>query len=73
MNFKNILILSLALVINSFCYAQVESRNWERKKCAVVLTYDDALNVHLDKVIGSAPVLAERISEWRAASSKVMN
>ncbi|MFV5683936.1 polysaccharide deacetylase family protein [Flavobacterium sp. GB2R13] len=25
--------------------------NWNGKKCAVVLTYDDALNIHLDKVI----------------------
>ena len=24
---------------------------WQGKKCAVVLTYDDALNVHLDNVI----------------------
>ncbi|WP_069660248.1 polysaccharide deacetylase family protein [Arcticibacter eurypsychrophilus] len=82
---KNILILSLALVVNSYCYAQVEPINWEGKKCAVVLTYDDALNVHLDKVIpmldsyklkgtfyliGSSPVLAGRMNEWRAAAKE---
>ncbi|MFY7888709.1 MAG: sialate O-acetylesterase [Spirosomataceae bacterium] len=31
-----------------------ETKPWKGKKCAVVLTYDDALNVHLDNV---APVL----------------
>ena len=54
---------------------------WNGKKCSVVLTYDDALNVHLDNVIpeldsaglkatfyliGEAPVVSKRISEWRA-------
>ncbi|MFW5773568.1 MAG: polysaccharide deacetylase family protein, partial [Tangfeifania sp.] len=31
-----------------------EETTWENKKCAVALTYDDALSVHLDKVL---PVL----------------
>jgi peptidoglycan-N-acetylglucosamine deacetylase len=57
---------------------------WNGKQCAVVLTYDDALNVHLDNVIpcldsagfkgtfyiiGESPVLAKRISEWRIAAN----
>lgn len=85
MNLKNILILSLALAVNSLCYAQVGTRNWKGKKCAVILTYDDALNVHLDKVIpmldsfklkgtfyliASSPVVAKRMSEWRAAAKE---
>ena len=81
MNFKNIIITGLILIFNT-SYAQ-ETRNWNGKKCAVVLTYDDALNIHLDKVIpmldsykfkgtfyliGSAPVVSKRLSEWRAAA-----
>jgi peptidoglycan-N-acetylglucosamine deacetylase len=60
-----------------------QTGEWKGKKCAVVLTYDDALNVHLDNVIpcldsfnikatfyltGESPVLSKRMSEWRKAS-----
>ncbi|MCW3785480.1 polysaccharide deacetylase family protein [Plebeiibacterium sediminum] len=56
---------------------------WNGKQCAVVLTYDDALNVHLDHVIpcldsgnlkgtfylqGESPVIKNRMNEWRLAS-----
>jgi peptidoglycan/xylan/chitin deacetylase (PgdA/CDA1 family) len=81
-NIKN----TIALIVYLFAvssFAQSESRNWNGKKCAVVLTYDDALNIHLDKVIpmldsyqlkgtfyliGSSPVVSNRILEWRAAA-----
>jgi sialate O-acetylesterase len=58
---------------------------WNNHTCAVVLTYDDALNVHLDKVIpaldslglkgtfyipGNAATIYKRMDEWRAASNK---
>jgi peptidoglycan-N-acetylglucosamine deacetylase len=58
---------------------------WNGKSCAVVLTYDDALNVHLDNVIpcldsaglkgtfyiiGEAAALSKRLSEWRLAATK---
>jgi peptidoglycan/xylan/chitin deacetylase (PgdA/CDA1 family) len=54
---------------------------WNNKKCAVSLTYDDALNVHLDNAIpildslglkatfylsGYSGALNNRIPEWRA-------
>ena len=80
MDFKIIKILGLLLLISGMTYAQKESRNWNGKKCAVVLTYDDALNVHLDNVvpsldaygfkgtfyvIASSPVIANRLEEWR--------
>lgn len=57
---------------------------WNGKQCAVVLTYDDALNVHLDNVIptldsaglkgtfyliGESPVLQNRLKEWRLAAT----
>ena len=65
-------------------FAQTQ-RNWNSKKCAVVLTYDDALNIHLDKVvpmldkynfkgtfylIGASPNVGNRIEEWRKAAKK---
>ncbi|RZK10276.1 MAG: chitooligosaccharide deacetylase [Flavobacterium sp.] len=83
MNFNIIKTVCLLLVINGLGHAQNNSRNWNGKKCAVVLTYDDALNVHLDKVIpalnavglkgtfyvvASAPVVANRLEEWRKAA-----
>ena len=83
MKFKKIIIAVLAICSCSNTFAQTTTRNWNGKKCAVVLTYDDALNVHLDKVIpaldsynlkgtfyliGSSPVVANRINEWRAAA-----
>jgi peptidoglycan/xylan/chitin deacetylase (PgdA/CDA1 family) len=52
---------------------------WRGKQCAVVLTYDDALNVHLDKVIpaldsldlkgtfylsGFSPSFRTRVKDW---------
>lgn len=58
---------------------------WNGKKCAVVLTYDDALDVHLDNVIpaldslnlkgtfyliGASSVLENRLDEWRIAAKK---
>ncbi|MCF2498190.1 sialate O-acetylesterase [Dyadobacter chenhuakuii] len=61
-----------------------ESKPWKGKKCAVVLTYDDALNVHLDNVIpaldslslkgsfyltASSDAARNRIKDWRAAAS----
>jgi sialate O-acetylesterase len=58
---------------------------WNDKKCAVVLTYDDGLNVHLDNVLpvldslgfrgtfyvpAYCPCLKERLAEWRALAEK---
>ncbi|PZR20734.1 MAG: chitooligosaccharide deacetylase [Flavobacterium psychrophilum] len=74
---KNILLG--CILFTSLCSAQ-QSKNWNGKKCAVVLTYDDALNIHLDKVIpmldkyklkgtfyliGGSPNVANRIGDWR--------
>jgi sialate O-acetylesterase len=58
---------------------------WNNKQCAVVLTYDDAIDVDLDNVlpaldslgltgtfylIGASPVVNKRMDEWRAAAKK---
>ena len=63
--------------------SQVSSKNWNGKKCAVVLTYDDALDVHLDIVIpaldslkmkgtfyliGSSENVNRRLNDWRKAA-----
>jgi peptidoglycan/xylan/chitin deacetylase (PgdA/CDA1 family) len=56
---------------------------WNHKQCAVVLTYDDAIDQDLDNVvpaldslglkgtfylIGRSPVVGKRMEEWRAAA-----
>ena len=56
---------------------------WNNKKCAVVLTYDDALNVHLDYVIPTLdslgfkgtfylsafmPGCKDRLADWKVAA-----
>ncbi|MGI4872117.1 MAG: polysaccharide deacetylase family protein [Janthinobacterium lividum] len=56
---------------------------WNGKQCAVVLTYDDAINADLDNalpaldslqlrgtfyLIGSSPVVSQRLPEWRQAA-----
>src|SRR4030095_4370724 len=58
---------------------------WNNKKCAVVLTYDDALNVHLDNVIplldslrlkatfylsASFPGCKNRLNDWKKAAAE---
>lgn len=82
---KTIIIATILYLFTISVFAQTENRNWNGKKCAVVLTYDDALNIHLDKVIpmldsyqfkgtfyliGSSPVVSKRIEEWRTAAKK---
>lgn len=62
---------------------QAQSNEWKGRKCAVVLTYDDALNVHLDNAIPSLdsvglkgtfylsvyyPGCRKRITDWRKAA-----
>ncbi|TDH24270.1 chitooligosaccharide deacetylase [Segetibacter sp. 3557_3] len=60
------------------------AQEWNGKKSAVVLTYDDALNVHLDNVIpaldslklkgtffliGSSPAFTGRLAEWKKVAA----
>lgn len=82
MKFVPILLLILSMSIFMQSEAQ-QVDQWNNKQCAVVLTYDDALNVHLDNVIpaldslglkgtfyiiGNSPILSKRMSEWRLAA-----
>ncbi|HSD08770.1 polysaccharide deacetylase family protein [Flavobacterium sp.] len=83
MNRKCIVIV-LLLVFGQLVQAQ-QTELWNGKKCAVVLTYDDALNIDLDIVIpaldslnlkgtfyliGESAAISKRIPEWRLAAQK---
>jgi len=82
MKFARFILFSIAIFIFQVSEAQ-QADQWKGKQCAVVLTYDDALNVHLDNVItcldsvglkgtfyiiGESPVISSRMAEWRLAA-----
>lgn len=75
-----ILIITLAIA-----YPALSQTPWNGYKSAVVLTYDDALNVHLDKVIPgldsagfkgtfyltvSSSAFTNRMGDWKKAAEK---
>lgn len=81
MNFKKI-VFSALILLSAFA-AKAQTQVWNNKQCAVVLTYDDAIDVDLDNVIpaldsvklkgtfyliGSSPVIGKRLNEWRTAA-----
>ena len=47
---KKFALLLIFLVCRLYAFAQTDT-TWHGKKCAVVLTYDDGLNVHLSNAI----------------------
>lgn len=82
---KNIYFKSLIALLyySSICPAHAQTSVWNNKQCAVVLTYDDAIDVDLDNVvpaldsmkfkgtfylIGASPVVTKRVNEWRLAA-----
>ncbi len=75
-------LLALAGFAHFSCRAQ-DHTPWNNKSCAVVLTYDDAIDVDLDNVIpaldsvgfkgtfyliGSSDVVQKRMNEWRKSA-----
>lgn len=83
MKLNGLLYIVLFAIMPYLSYGQKPTKSWNNKKCAVVLTYDDALNIHLDKVIpmldsfrfkgtfyliGSSPAVSQRVIEWRKAA-----
>jgi peptidoglycan-N-acetylglucosamine deacetylase len=75
-------VLMFLMVAMQSAIAQTNT-TWNGKQCAVVLTYDDAINADLDNVIpaldsldlkatfyliGSSPVVNLRVNEWRKAA-----
>ncbi|MGC4037007.1 MAG: polysaccharide deacetylase family protein [Chitinophagaceae bacterium] len=85
---ENLLQKIVYLVIAVFAIGNLSAQSfspWPGKKCAVVLTYDDALNTHLDHVIplldsldmkatfyltAYSPACSKRIADWRKAAAK---
>lgn len=78
---KHFLATATSVVALLILGTPVQSQNWNHKKAAVVLTYDDGLNVHLDLVVpqldsagikgtfyipGNSAALHQRIDEWRS-------
>lgn len=78
------ILFSFFLMVAVACRAQ-DNTPWNHKSCAVVLTYDDAIDVDIDNVlpaldslgfkgtfyiIGSSPVLANRMAAWRKAAAE---
>jgi len=84
MRFATTILAAPLLLAGPTAFAQTTSV-WNNKQCAVVLTYDDAIDVDLDNalpaldsvglrgtfyLIGSSPVVAKRLPEWRRAAQR---
>jgi sialate O-acetylesterase len=80
---KKWFFFALLFVSSSIVFAQNKTA-WKGKKCAVSLTYDDALNIDLDNVIpaldsvklkgtfyliASSTAFTGRLKEWKAAAN----
>ncbi|MCW3091717.1 MAG: polysaccharide deacetylase [Ferruginibacter sp.] len=79
-------LFSLLIVIMIIAGATAQSNNtWKDKKCAVVLTYDDAINEQLDNAVpvldslglkatfyitGFSSSMQTRLNEWRKLAEK---
>jgi sialate O-acetylesterase len=79
--FKYLILFSLIILVLP---ARAQDKAlWNNKQCAVVLTYDDAVDIDLDNVIpaldslklkgtfyliGSSPVVTNRMEAWRKAA-----
>lgn len=78
------LLLIVLLTAQGLAFAQTPAL-WNGKKCAIALTYDDALSVHLDNVVplldsldlkatfylsGYFPGFVDNISRWKAVAGK---
>lgn len=85
MRYKNLFAMLLILTTCTTLKAQTPVQPWNNKECAVVLTYDDAIDVDLDNVapvldslklkgtfylIGSSPVVTNRMNEWRKLAAR---
>ncbi|UHG94249.1 polysaccharide deacetylase family protein [Spirosoma oryzicola] len=80
---KTLLLFSLLFCVKGLAFAQ--QPDWHGKKCAVALTYDDGLQVHLDNVIpvldslnlkgtfylaGNFPGVKARLNDWKKAANR---
>ncbi|MBX0289824.1 polysaccharide deacetylase family protein [Hymenobacter sp. HSC-4F20] len=84
LNYRLLSLAAILLLAGNFP-SRAQTAAWNNKQCAVVLTYDDAIDVDLDNVvpaldsvklrgtfylIGSSPVVAKRLPEWRRAAQR---
>lgn len=82
--FRNFLFF-IILIAAALSSSAQDRAVWNNKKCAVVLTYDDALNVDLDNAVplldslglkatfylsGYSGVLNDRLADWKAIAKK---
>ena len=65
------IVLYILLLSSMTCYSQ-NNLPWKGKKCAVVLTYDDALNQHLDNAIPVLDSLSLKATFYVTAFSQSM-
>jgi sialate O-acetylesterase len=84
-NYKNIWMIAASIVATLTTARAQDTKVWNNKQCAIVLTYDDAIDVDLDNaipaldsmgfkgtfyLIGSSPVVNKRMNEWRMAAKE---
>lgn len=83
MKLKLVLLLTIIASFNT-AWAETNENKWNGKRFAVVLTYDDGLNVHLDNVvpelnkydfkgtfyIPGKSTLQTRLDEWRTTAEQ---
>ena len=65
------IVLYILLLSSMTCYSQ-NNLPWKGKKCAVVLTYDDAINQHLDNAIPLLDSLRLKATFYLTAFSQSM-
>jgi peptidoglycan/xylan/chitin deacetylase (PgdA/CDA1 family) len=80
---KKYFLITIFLLSTTLIASAQNAQVWKNKQCAVVLTYDDAIDVDLDNVIpaldslklkgtfyliGSSGVVNARMNEWRKAA-----
>ena len=78
-------IYNLIICLAALSGRAQDANVWNHKQCAVVLTYDDAIDADLDNalpaldslglkatfyLIGSSPVVANRMDQWREAARR---
>lgn len=76
--------LMLVCILCGCLCVDAQNSIWKNKQCAVVLTYDDAIDIDIDNVIpaldsfnlkgtfyliGASPVINKRVNEWRKAAA----
>lgn len=80
---KIVFVTGILLLTAYLCAAQAGDSAWHQKKCAVVLTYDDAISQHLDNafpVLDSLQLKAtfyltaygtkDRVKDWKKLATK---